>query len=548
MKILTASEMKAADAATFERTGVASLAVMESAGRAVSHYVVDNFELEKFSVINVICGAGNNGGDGYVVARTLHNLGFITAVWSTKKLEELKGDALFNARAYLALFEEEPPLFQHLDKSYLNSKAFEDNCQNSDLIIDCLYGTGFKGELTGVDKLLVEKLNELSGATIVAVDLPSGVEVDTGRVYGEAIRANCTIALQCLKPCHVLYPASEYCGEIVVADIGLSLNLPEISEVKKELITPGYVSRVFEGLEFEASKLHKGKKGSVVVIGGSQGMYGAPQMTAEAALASGAGLATLVLPKTVFKAIAPQQKELMSVGIADTGDGDFSGEEDKKLHEALAGKKAIAIGPGLSTQYGAKLLFEEVLEYAKEHGIPTVIDADGLNILAEERALFELLGEHVVLTPHPGEMARLCATDSDEVQSDRFKYALRLADETGSTVVLKGAHTVIASADGLIRVNPAVVETLATAGSGDVLTGIIAAFLARGDILPFDATTLAVYIHGVAGEFLKTDLKGPVGGKAGDIILEIPKVINFFIEHDYEIPSFFVQVLDSHRG
>lgn len=547
MKILTATEMKAADNATFETTGVSSLAVMESAGRAVAQYVVDNFELEKYAIIHVLCGAGNNAGDGYVIARTLYNLGYTASVLSTKPIEELRGDALINARSYQALFCKDDSLFEVVDKNYINSAQFEDACCNCDLIVDCLYGTGFKGELTGVDKLLVEKLKELCESPVIAVDIPSGVEVDSGRVCGEAIKADYTIALQCLKPCHVLYPAAEHCGEVIVADIGLSVGLPEIAGIQRELITADYVSRFFDGLEFNPSKLHKGKKGSVLVIGGSQGMYGAPQMSAEAALASGAGIVTLALPKTVFKAIAPKQKELMSFGLADTGEGDFSGEEDKKLLEALKGKKAIAIGPGFSTQYGSRLLLEEVLEYAKEHSIPTVVDADGLNILAEERALFELLGEHVVLTPHPGEMARLCATNSDEVQSERFKYALRLADETGATVILKGAHSIVASPEGFIRVNPVVVETLATAGSGDVLTGVVAALLARGDITPFDAASLAVYIHGMAGEFLKTELKGPIGGKAGDIIQEIPKVINFFIEHDYDVISFFKQVLDARR-
>lgn len=537
MKILNAAEMRAVDEGTFETTGVSSLAVMESAGRAVVHHIIEHHDIKRTDHVTIVCGAGNNAGDGYVIARTLSNLGVEVSVISSLEVRKLKGDALVNARAFLELYED--PSFYLLDESFLKSRTFQRLLKDSDLIVDCLYGTGFRGSLEGCQKKLVERINENSPCAVVAVDIPSGVQVDSAEIEGIAIDADETLALQYLKPCHVLYPSSISCGEVRVVDIGLTHDLSE--EISRELIVKEKVSELLSVFLKSQGLLHKNSKGSVLVVGGSKGMYGAPKLAAEAALVSGAGLVSMALPEMVSNEIAPKQKELMCVALLDNSAGDFSGEDDERLYKALHKKKAVALGPGISTEYGAKLLVEAVLEYTRDKSLPIVVDADALNVISEERALFELLGEHVVLTPHPGEMARLLELTVEEVEDDRLAAANKLAEETGAVVVLKGPRTIVSSPEGEVRINPAAVETLATAGSGDVLTGVISAFLARG-LSPFDAATAAVFVHGESGEYLMT--RGVVGAIASDIIETLPLIVNYLIELDRDLISMNQLVLN----
>lgn len=532
MKILSAEQMRAADQATFTRLNISSRTVMESAGRAVAELVLERFKEQAKKSVLVICGGGNNGGDGYVVARALKNIGLSVTVAAIKPQAELKDDALYNAQAWQNVGGE--------TRLITATAELDPLLRSAHVLVDAIYGTGFKAPARGFGKDVIEFCEAQRREfkfPVVAVDLPSGLDADLSNTEGPVLCADVTAALQCLKPAHVCFPATESCGEIIQVDIGVESSLPEVKDVRYELVTASKVSKIL-GEHFSSEpNTHKGRRGHVLVIGGSRGKYGAPKMSARSALLSGAGLVTMVLPEEAAKSIGPKLTELMCDSLADDGTGVFSGRGLEKLSNALAGKDALVIGPGMGTGEGARELLHETLTLTRALKIPMVIDADALNLLAEHPELRKDLGELDIITPHPGEMSRLMGISTEEIQIQRSAVAAKCAALLGVTAVLKGARTVTASKDGALFVNPAAVETLATAGSGDVLAGVIAAFLARG-MSVLEATQCAVFVHGVTGEILATKGSGMVGTTAGDIIENLPVAINKVLKSETEIRSF----------
>ncbi len=525
MKILSAAEMQALDRAMVEHYGVASSLLMENAGRAVGDFLIRYYPEETRSGVFVVAGNGNNGGDGFVIGRTLKNAGVPVVVSCLKTVDELKGDARKSAEAYLKaggqIIELHDRAFGPRDLSELASAG---------VIVDSLYGTGFRGTLDGVSLSIVETLNAIcntSAVPVVAVDVPSGLDASSGAVNGICVQADVTVSLHSLKPCHVLFPASAFCGEIFVADIGMNNDAEEFTEVKCELLTVHRIQDVLFDSYLVSRDAHKGTRGRVLVIGGSLGYQGAPILSGRAALVCGAGLVALAVPRGMAATVSVVHNELVSLPLADDG-GEVLPAGLKQLEQSISSWDALVLGPGLGTSESAKRIVEVTLAQAKREDRPTVIDADALNIIASNPQLRATLPERAVITPHPGEAARLLACSTEQIQNDRLGAASALVEAYGCTVVLKGARTIIAEPGGEIAINPAAVTTLATAGSGDVLAGLVATLLARGANPP-DAARAAVFIHGITGELVERASHGPAGSSAASLIEQVGFSLNHIL-------------------
>lgn len=531
MKILTSEEMRLADKAVFSQVGIPSRVVMETAGREVVKVILELYgECIASKGVLVLVGGGNNGGDGFVVARTLLNLGYDVDVFLFKPMSELKGDAKENAQAFLNCNGE----IEELKKSKWQESSFLAALDTYGIVIDAIYGTGFKGELSDDVSDIVYFVNDMcliSDIPIVSIDIPSGLNADTGEVGNIVIEASTTIALEFLKPCHVLFPASGFCGNIYVADLGFPKQIDEIRKVKRTLLQEQDIHPYFKLNLLSNPEIHKGEKGHMLVIGGSKGHYGAPLMSAKAALRCSSGLVTLASP--VHGLSICNADEIMYYNFAADEQGAISASDLDFLLSLTEGKDALAIGPGIGQSEGAWEIVQSVINTARENEIPIVVDADALNLIAAKQAFSNFLFPSAILTPHPGEMARLLYKTTNEIKTDRIKSAVKLAEKCNCLVVLKGARTVISSPEGEIWINPTACEALATAGSGDVLTGVIAALLARG-FSPKSACFSGVFIHGAAGELAVRKNKGMIGTVASDLITNCSEIMNAIDNLSYQ--------------
>lgn len=497
--------MQSLDEQTFRSRKLPSRVVMENAGRACATVLLREFP--EASNILVLCGGGNNGGDGYVIARALAQIGCAVRVVALK--EATSDDTKANALSWQTLGKiEYSPSLENLQS--LVSEA--------DIVVDAIFGTGIQGELRPPFKEQVRAINAVPDKLVLAVDVPSGLSSDSGELPELWLEADVTVALQHLKFSHVFFPASDACGRVFCADIGI-LGSGIRSLLTLEDIQPT-LQRHF-GLRRET---HKGQKGHVAIFGGSEGMFGAPKLSGLATLRSGAGLATLFFPEEEAKRVAPELLELMCQSRP-------RGSEE--LRRALSSVQAAVLGPGLGEDASSfvKLFLENVA------GLPCVVDADALNTIAKNQEWMSLLGSQMVLTPHPGEMARLLGLTTAEVQSQRLECARKLVEKTSSWVVLKGARSVICGPKGECFVNPAASDLLATAGSGDVLSGVIAAFLARG--VPIEEAVCAgVYLHGLSAECF-SDRASIL---ASDIVDGVARLITKTRGRSRQAPQFVSQI------
>ncbi len=510
--ILTAGEMKARDAFTFNSVGVDSRAVLEVAGRTIAAAVLEFPEEILQRGIVVVTGGGNNGGDGFVAARALLERGYSVVVLAAVPESELRGDALSACRAWRS-----------------SSGRTESSGENDDallsgagLIIDALFGTGYSREMNAAHAGLVRSINATAKtrARILSIDVPSGVSADTGAVISEAVRADVTVTLQALKPCFVLPPGREYVGRVVLADIGVSLgqSTPDGNSVTLlEVNTVGQYLHKIRG----SSYVHKGTRGHVAIFGGFPGRAGAVVLAAKAALRAGAGLVTAIIPEASIPFIDASLPEVMFEVIPGSAKGE-------KLERAIAGfldgKDSIVLGPGLGTSELAEQYFLSCLEAVRKNSLCSVVDADALNLLSKRRGqdLGRLLPSSVVLTPHPGEAGRMLGKSASEIEAVRFASVRQLADTYHGVAVLKGAFTLLAGGGAGISVSPHAHAALATGGSGDVLSGVIAGFIAQG-IGAREAAELGVYLHGEAGQVFSRGLMGHgVGALAHEIADWIP--------------------------
>ena len=506
MKIVTADEMREIDRVTSQRFGVPSLTLMENAGTAVAEFVLSRYPSAKR--IAVICGKGNNGGDGFVAARKLHESGKEVGVALLASSSELKGDAA-------EMFAKLPvPAIPVSTKDELKhgpaSKIFK-----AEILIDAILGTGFRPPVSGLYAEAIAVLNA-SAATVVSVDIPSGADADVmGEQTGAVARSDAIVTFTAPRPAHIFGLLTT--GTIVVSPIG-SPEEAIVSSLNLNVITPRDVASVI-GPRLPTA--NKGNFGHVLVLAGSLGKAGAPAMAGMAALRIGAGLSTVATAKSVVHTVAGFYPELMTEPLEQTAKGTISGKVSARRHiEALIqGKTVLAVGPGISRNPETAKLVRSLVSKCE---IPTVLDADGLNAFEGYTAELNGKGRSLVITPHRGEMARLVGSSVAAVQRDRLNVARTFARNHGVIVVLKGHRTVIAEPDGSIWVNTSGNPGMATGGTGDILTGMVAGLIAQNPERIMEAVIAAVHLHGLAGD-VACETIGEQSLVATDLLTALPE-------------------------
>jgi NAD(P)H-hydrate epimerase len=482
MKVLSAAQMREVDRATIER-GIPGLILMENAAHRVVEFLVRRFDPLKAQRIAILCGKGNNGGDGLAIARQLltrfapRSLDVVIAA----EREDLQGDAAENLRMFEAC----------------GGRIGTDvtaALHEATLVIDALLGTGVKGAASGLALEWIEQINAgFPHAKVVAVDLPSGMASDRADNEGICARADATVTFTAPKICHALPPNCDRVGELHVAPIGSPAFLyQDDASVFLSLAEKSWFRPLFEKRSRGA---HKGDFGHVLTIGGSVGKTGAASMAGVSALRAGAGLVTVASAASALPSIASHAPELMTEPLPETDTGSIATSAYPLLAGLTARKNVIAAGPGMGVHPDTVAFARRLYE---ESPLPVVLDADGLNALTGPH--HKAAGPRI-LTPHPGEMARLCGSTAAQVQENRCEIARRYATESGATVVLKGQRTLLAFPDGRVWINPTGTPAMATGGSGDILTGLIAGLLAQFPAQADLATAAAVWLHGRAGEF-----------------------------------------------
>lgn len=508
MKIVTTAEMREIDRASSERHGVPSLTLMENAGAAVAELALTRYAHAKR--ICIVCGKGNNGGDGFVAGRRLHQSGKVVEVLLLAKPEDLKGDAA-------AMFQRLPFKPVIVTTSQLLAKEEKTSLAGAELIIDAVLGTGFRPPVSGLYAEAIEAMNRAK-APLLAVDIPSGADADAMHdAPGLRARADSIVTFTAPRPAHVFTPLTA--GPTVVAPIG-SPDAAIASALNLELLEP----RMFAALLADrAPEANKGKYGHALVVGGSVGKAGAAAMAGMAALRAGAGLATVATAKSVLPVVAGFAAELMTEPLDETEAGTISvtAREYGRMDAIVKGKNVIALGPGISRHADT---VEFIHAFIDKYPLPLVLDADGLN--AFEGCAERLSGAKraLVVTPHPGEMSRLTGVGTKEIQADRLRTARSFAQQRQCIVVLKGHRTVVAQPNGTAWVNPTGNPGMATGGTGDVLTGMIAGFIAQFPAEPARAAAAAVYLHGLAGDVAREEV-GEQAMVATDLLTYLPEAI-----------------------
>ncbi len=508
MFLVTAGEMQEMDRRTIESFGIPGRLLMESAGRGATDFLLHQFEGLKGKRAGIIAGRGNNGGDGFVIARCLEHKGINVTVYLLTQKSRVTGDAAANLELLSSL---NVPVIEMSDESsFMQNKT---SMIHQDLWVDAILGTGLKSDVKGYFKKIIEFINE-SDRPVFSVDIPSGLNSDTGQPCGVSVRADATATFAFAKTGHILFPGAEYTGKLKIVDIGIPPHIAKEVNPAQHLLTSSFIAENMKQRPLEA---HKGLTGHLLVIAGSTGKTGAAAMVSIAAMRSGAGLVTLGIPACLNSMLETMTLEAMTLPLPGNSTGKLDETSFQAVMEVLPGKKCLAIGPGIGTEEGTKKL---VLNIIKKSPVPMVIDADGLNNLAGDTDILKDIKAPVILTPHPGEMAKLLNTTPAEVQKNRISAARDFALRFKVHLVLKGAKTIIAHPDGNIYINPTGNPGMASGGMGDALTGIIAGLITQG----YDITTAAhagVYIHGAAADYLKK-IKGPVGFLAGELIDQVP--------------------------
>ncbi len=504
MKLVTATEMRQLDRTAIEDYGIPGMVLMENAGRGLVSRMIHAWGPVAGRKYVVFCGKGNNGGDGLVIARHLHNMGAKVCVRLFS--EDMKGDAGVNLKVARKM---------GLDIKVVSAGLRQERSAvaHADAVVDAIFGTGLTSEVKKPYSRVIEMINTCS-RRVVSVDLPSGVDSDGGRIMGVAVRADMTVTFGLPKRGLYLYPGAQMAGDIHVADIGIPKEVLEAAPAPAGLLTAGSVSGLVPRREQDS---HKGTFGHLFVLAGSAGKTGAAVLAAMAALRAGAGLVTVGVPESLNDVFEEKLTEVMTVPLPETEDRTLAPEALGRVLQELKGKTALVVGPGISTNPGTASLMSELLPKVN---IPMLIDADGLNILAMDDEPLKRSKAPAVLTPHPGEMGRLLGMLAREVQADRPSAACELARIYMTPVVLKGARTLIAFPSGEFFINPTGNPGMATAGTGDVLSGLVGSFMAQG-LSPRDAAVLGVYLHGTAGDIAAAE-KGHAGLIAGDIVEAIP--------------------------
>jgi NAD(P)H-hydrate epimerase len=511
MRLVKTSEILEMDRITIQELGIPGAVLMENAARGAIRLFLDHFAPPGNSHVVILCGRGNNGGDGYVMARYLKQRGLRVTVIVLSELDKISGDALINLdvlrRMPLEILEVPD------SKKWVKGRRVIRNC---DFIIDGIFGTGLNSPVRGFYGKVIVDVNSL-GKPVMAIDIPSGLNADTGQIMGVAIKADLTVTFGFPKLGQLVFPGAELVGRLARIDIGILDSVANQVPTSSIMTEPDDFSHLFN---IEKQDIHKGNRGHLLVLSGSTGKTGAATLTALGALTAGAGLVTLGVPKSLNPILETKLTEAMTVPLPETSDGTLSLEAEEEINSLMEGKTALALGPGLSTNAETTSLVRNIVKGCR---LPMVIDADGLNALSEDLNSLASCKESTILTPHPGEMARLTDLKSSDIQHDRIGTSVQFVEKYGCYLVLKGARTLIAESDGKIYVNPTGNPALSSGGAGDVLTGLIGGFLARRWPMT-EAAIAGVYLHGLAADYLAEDM-GQAGILAGELLNVLPELM-----------------------
>jgi NAD(P)H-hydrate epimerase len=510
MKIISSQTMRAIDKAAIEGRGIPGLDLMESAGAGVTQKIVDLLGDARGRNVSIFCGKGNNGGDGFVIARRLSEDDVVVKVFLLADPETLTGDAAYN-------FEKIPAKVTIIRISKDDDLSeIAQQLPNENIIVDALLGTGIKGPVKDEFARVIEIINS-SGAHVVSVDVPSGVEGSTGKIGNVAVKAAHTVTMAIPKLGLFLQPGNQYSGDVSIVDIGVPDDVLAEFELKYEILN-GEIAKAILPSRNQVS--HKGDYGRVLVIGGSRGMAGAVAMASESALRVGAGMVVAASPESVQRTLAVKMNEVMTLPLVENKSGTITLDAIKQLKERLDWADVVAIGPGIGVN-------DDVIEFMgifldiSNH--PLLIDADGIKCVTPFKDKLGKRDAPVAITPHPGELAFFLDKSNDEILENYFETVVKASEQYGITIHLKAHRSVCANPDGFATINATGNSGMATAGSGDVLTGIIAGLMSQG-VEIYDSVRLGAYLHGLSGDMAASEI-GEHSLIAGDLIDYLPSAI-----------------------
>lgn len=508
MKVLSPERMSLYDSYAIKSWGIPSVVLMENAGRNTYRLMKEKY-LNGKKMIAVVCGRGNNGGDGFVIARYAFVEGFDVVVYLLCTKDELRGDAALN----MGLFASLGGRIVEVNGSV---KIISRGLKESDIIVDAIFGTGLSKPVSGRERTVIESINN-SLRPVIAVDIPSGIDGRTGIPLGAAVKAMHTFTYGYPKLGHVFYPGAEHAGNLTVIDISIPSFIEDKLGTDGE-ITDGNVLRNF--LKPRSAVSHKGTYGHVAVIAGSAGKTGAAHMASLAALKIGAGLVTLAIPSSLNPIMEGKLTEAMTYPVHDEGSGFFPASSYTELFHFIEDKDVVVIGPGLSQNAGTMALVRKIVTGVEK---PFVIDADGINALKDHLDILKKAKGEIVLTPHPGELSRIMGMTPLKINADRVDAGRKFVEKYSVNLHLKGARSITFTKDGKMYINPTGNAALAKGGTGDVLTGFLGGLVAQGYTVT-QATLAAAYLHGYIADRW-TEKSGDAGLLATDLLDDAGRVI-----------------------
>ena len=518
MKVVTAAEMRRIDQDTIEGIGIPGIVLMETAGSAIVRAIKRHYPT--CQRIGIFAGKGNNGGDGIVIARQLAHVGRDVRIFLVSPPDSFTGEAHINLQIAKRLGLQIEEILT--DTGFYGTGDAPTTLASCELLVDAIFGTGLRGAVRSPIASVINAINSLP-IPVLSVDLPSGLDADTGHPLGTCVQADRTVTIGLPKRGLLMHPGAELAGKLEVVDIGFPQQVVDAQNIKVNWTTATQAS---QWVPPRPPASHKGSYGRVLVVAGSTGMTGAAALASEAALRAGAGLVTLATPKHLNPILEGLLPEVMTLPLPETEAGSLAVSATSAILEfAEKTKSVLAIGPGLSQHPETVSLVHQLIRENREQelGLRMVIDADGLNALSQNRNILSLLDRETVLTPHPGEMARLTGASVSTLEKDRIHTTQQFASEHSLTLVFKGAPTVSADANGDAWINSTGNPGMATGGMGDVLTGVIAGLMAQG-IASETAAALGVYLHGLAGD-IAAEALGRHGLIASDVLKAVPQAI-----------------------